>query len=211
MNESTSQRKHSGRLFDFLAIVIVAWILLGLAWQVGRVTSRTPGPRTAPPLNEIDQLVDETDLQLRLPLERFGMEMTREAVPGTADLAMAHLEEQCRQVLTEADSWVLSLAVSEQELAVLEQIKAATPLETRISPGEVRYSTYRVNSPTGRACVREYAGRSGEADSSARRLLCWGFILGAGTDSQTVWFVRPREKLPGAGTRVYSPAPAHRD
>ena len=199
------------RLFDFLAIVIVALVLLGLAWQVGQVTSQTPGPRTAPPLNEIDHLVDGTDLELRLPLERFGMELTREAVPGAPNLAMARLEEQCRQVLTEADSWVLSLAVSAQELAILEQIKVAVPAETRISTGEVRYSTFRLNTPTGQACVREYAGRSGEADSSARRLLCWGFILGEGTDSQTVWFASPREKLPGAGTRVYSPSASHRE
>jgi len=199
------------RLFDFLAIVIVALVLLGLAWQVGQVASQTPGPRTAPPLNEFDHLVDGTDLELRLPLERFGMELTCEATPGAPDLAMARLEEQCRQVLTEADSWVLSMAVSAQELAILEQIKVAVPAETRSITGEDRYSIFLLNTPTGLACVCEYAGRPGKADSPARRLLCWGFILAEGTDSQTVWFARPREKLPGAGTRAYFPSPAHRE
>ena len=199
------------RLFDFLAIVTVAVVLLGLAWQVGQVTSQTPGSPSAPPSAEIDNLVNRSDLQLRLPLNRFGMEMTREAIPGDSAIAMAHLDELCRQIVAEADSWVLSLAVSEQELAVLEQIQSATLLETRISSGEVRYSIYRLHTPAGRACVREHVAQRGEADSLAQRLLCWGFILGEGTDSQTVWFARPREKLPGAETRVYTPAPAIRE
>lgn len=199
------------RLFDFLAIVTVAVVLLGLAWQVRQATSQTPGSQNAPPAAEIDSLVNGTDLQLRLPLNRFGMEMTREAIPGDSATAMVHLDELCSQILAEADSWVLSLAVSEQELAVLEQIRSASPLETRISSGEVRYSIYRLHTPAGRACVREHVAQRGEADSSAQRLLCWGFILGEGTDSQTVWFARPREKLPGAGTRVFTPAPAIRE
>lgn len=199
------------RLFDVLAIVIVTLILLGLAWLVGQVTSQTAGPRSDLPLTEIDQLVEGIDLELQLPLQRVGMEMTREAIPGDPALAMAHLEEQCRLIQAEADSWVLSLAVSEPELAVLEQIKAATLLETRIGSGEFRYSTFLLSRPPGRACIRELASRPGEADSSARRLLCWGFILGEGTDSQTVWFARPGEKLPGAGTRVDPPTPAHRE
>ena len=62
------------RLFDFLAIVAVAVVLLGLAWQVGQVTSQVPGSQGEVPTALVNNLSDGSILQLRLPLERIGME-----------------------------------------------------------------------------------------------------------------------------------------
>ena len=198
------------RLFDFLAIVIVALVLLGLAWQVGQVTSQTPvSPVDAS--SAVEHLADIPDLQLRLPLERFGMEMTRESIPGNPDRAIKHLEGLCRDVLDEADNWVLSLAMTEDEKAVLKSIPEASPLDSRTGSRGWRSTMFSTTSPAGRACVRESITRSGDTASPGRRLLCWGFILGEGTDAQTVWFARPREKLPGVASRSSALVPTSRE
>lgn len=205
MNESTSQRKNISRLFDFLAIVIVALVLLGLAWQVGKVISQTPESRSDVS-TAIEDFVDTPELQLCLPLERLGMEMSREMIPGGRDIAVAHLEGQCRDVLDVADQWVLSLAVTEEEHAALKSITEATPLDRRTGLRGWRSAMLSTTSPTGRACVRETMAQPGDTASPERRLLCWGFILGEGTDAQTVWFARPREKLSEVAARSATPA-----
>ncbi len=194
------------RLFDFLAIVTVAVVLLALAWQFGQVASQTPIARGDVPTAAVESLADSPDLQLRLPLERIGMELSQEALPGDSAEAVALLERRCREVLAEADQWVLSLAISDEERQLLNSIADVSPVISQAGEAESPLPLFPLQHPTGRVGVREFSSRVGDAASQGRRLLCWGFILGEGTDAQTVWFARPREKLPGAGSQSFPQA-----
>ena len=282
------------RVFDLLVIVGLACGLLSLAWQLAVHRQPLAVPRSA-----ADSVLPDTpELQLLLPLERSGMVLSRESVPGGSQLAIEHLERKCREVFAESDSWVLSLAVSDEERRLLEQINGVSPISCDSNPGSAETRLYPLTHPTGRmgirvsvphvAQVKQFtteARRHGERQVSGEsawsaepfqrrnttrdesaplfamravrhsleprtalrsqffsvppclrgksrldgqptwrlhalgilepagpgaapggRLLCWGFILSEGTESQTVWFARPREKLPPSAPRE-GPAP----
>lgn len=219
------------RVFDLLVIVAIAAGLLGLAWWVARDRGRkgaaplatsvpdTPGPETP-------------ELQLLLPLEKFGMVLTREHVDGRAEQAVTALDQRCRKVLAAADEWVLSLAVSPEEQQLLDSLDQVEPLPG--PPGSFASSAqlFPLHRPTGRAGVRQSAvegallapaliptikpslavepsagereqlepapakEESASAAPAGRRLICWGFIVSDGAEGHTVWFARPRDKLP---------------
>lgn len=211
MNEMNTRREIARRLFDFLAIVIVALVLLGLAWQVGRVTSQTPVSQDDILSAAVESVGITPEIQLLLPLERIGMELSQEAIPENSKKAVAYLEGRCREVLAHADQWVLSLAISEEERQLLNSIAEVTPVTSEAGPGTSPLAIFPLSHPTGRVGVREFNSLPGDAASPARRLLCWGFILGEGTDAQTVWFARPREKLAGAETHSSIPIPPSRE
>ncbi len=185
------------RLLDLLVIVALAGGLLWLAWLVAKERS-VPPPAPLTTATPAPALSDPTELKLLLPLERIGMVLSRESIPGEAPLAIDHLEQRCRAVLASSEEWVLSLAVSEDEQQLLDAIAgaAALPVEQASLPGQTRL--YSLSSPTGRVGTRE---ATGEGALPGRRLLCWGFVLSEGTDEQTVWFARPREQLPRSGSR----------
>lgn len=182
------------RVFDLCVIVGLACGLLALAWQVA--------PRPQTPSSTMfaadSALPDTPELQLFLPLERSGMVLSRESVPGGSQLAIDSLERKCREVLAESNLWVLSLAVSDEERQLLERIDDASPLTFDSAPGSSEPGIYPLTHPTGRMGIREPASAGA---APGRRLLCWGLIMSEGTESQTVWFVRPREKLPTSAPR----------
>ncbi len=233
-------------MFDLLVIVSIASGLLGLAWALARERGR----KEAAPLAASStgpQLSEAPELQLRLPLEKFGMVLTREHVEGNSQQALAALDQRCTEVLAAADEWVLSLAVSPEEQQLLDSLIGTEPLawdedgervvfrSAKGHPFAERKATlwqlFPLTQPTGRAGIRgviptsvpltpalsptveslqnvtpnvgereqEEQSPSDDSGSSAaagRRLICWGFIVSDGGDGHTLWFARPREKLP---------------
>lgn len=173
-------------------IVAIAGGLLGLAWNL----ARERGPEETAPL--ATSLTSPTlprtpEIQLHLPLEKFGMLLTREPVAGDAQRAIAGLERQCGEVLASSDEWVLSLAVCEEEQQLLDSLTGSEPIVGELNQSSTTTQLYPLTHPTGRAGIRI---GSGAGAAAGRRLICWGFIAAEGTESQTVWFARPRVKLP---------------
>ncbi len=181
---------HLRRLFDTLVIVAIAVGLLGLAWRVagerGLDKAAPPSPLITSPT-----LPDSPELPLHFPLEKLGMQLTRESVAGDAQHAIADLERKCEEVLASADEWVLSLAISLEEQQLLDSLAGTEPLTGPFTQLSSTVQLFPLTQPTGRAGVR-----SGSGAPVGRRLICWGFIAAEGTERQTVWFARPREKLP---------------
>jgi len=185
------------RVFDLLVIIGMACGLLGLAWQVGR-EAQPPLARSSAELAH----PDTPELQLLLPLERIGMLLSRKSIPGAPTLAIDDLERKCREVLSESDHWVISLAISPEEQHLLETIAGESPISRGVELSAAQLPIYPMTHPTGRVGVREAAALAGNAAASGRRLLCWGFILAEGTESQTVWFARPRHKLSSSDSQA---------
>lgn len=195
------------RIVDFLVIVIMAAGLLAVAWHL----STSPADRKLPPYQvNVESEHKRTglglpELPLLVPIENIGMSLSREAVPGTAQHGVAHLEQRCREVLSVEATWVLPLVVTPEEQRLLDSTSAASPDSvTNVSPHAILYS---LRSPTTRIGVR---GPVGEGAATGRRLLCWGFIAAEGTEQQTVWFARPRQNLasdsvPGAFVQGVTP------
>lgn len=178
------------RLLDLLVITAIVVGLLGLAWRVARQRGLE---KTAPHSTSITSpsLPNSPELQLQIPLEKFGMQLTREPVAGDAQQAIADLERKCEEVLASADEWVLSLVVSPEEQKLLDSLAATEPLTGPFTQFTSSVQLFPLTLPTGRAGVR-----SGSGAPVGRRLICWGFIAAEGKQGQTVWFARPREKLP---------------
>ncbi len=117
------------RVFDLLVIVAVAGGLLGLAWQVARQRGRVEeAPLGSPLAGATSPLPETPELQLTLPIEKFGMVLTRQHVEGDSVQALAALDQRCREVLASADEWVLSLAVSPEERQLLDSLAGTEPL-----------------------------------------------------------------------------------
>ena len=184
------------RVFDLLVIVVIACGLLGLAWRVAREGGRTDEePKgslsaTDPPMPE------SPELQLLLPLEKFGMVLTRQHVDGHSEQALAVLDQRCQEVLAAADDWVLSLAVSPEEQQLLDSLVGTEPLPGSSNQSPPLAQLYPLTQPTGRAGIRDGSGAA-----AGRRLICWGFIVSDGADGYSVWFAQPREKLPRSVSR----------
>ncbi len=214
------------RVFDLLVIVTIAAGLLALA---GQVASQRGREEATPLANSLDgnQLPDTPELQLLLPLEQFGMVLTREHVEGHSEQALVALEQRCAEVLTAADEWVLSLVVSSEEEQLLNSLVGTESLPGPLDQPKTSVRLFPLTQPTGRAGVRgitptghpvtpavessqtakqnmgereqEEQSPSDDSGSGAlagRRLICWGFIVSDGAGGHTVWFARPREKLP---------------
>ena len=171
-----------------LVIVAIAVGLLGLAW---RVAGERGLDKAAPPSPLITSPTLPDSPELQIPLEKFGMRLTREPVAGEAQQAITDLERKCDEALASADEWVLSLAVSPEEQQLLDSLAATEPLTRPFTQLTSSVQLFPLTQPTGRAGVR-----SGSGDAVGRRLICWGFIAAEGKQGQTVWFARPREKLP---------------
>ena len=184
------------RVFDLLVIVVIACGLLALAWRVARKNGRADEApsgslsSTAPPMSE------SPELQLLLPLEKFGMVLTRQHVDGHSEQALAVLDQRCREVLASADDWVLSLAVSPEEQQLLDALVGTEPLPGSRNQSPPLAQLYPLTQPTGRAGIRDDSGAA-----AGRRLICWGFIVSDGAGGSTVWFAQPREKLPRSVSR----------
>ena len=182
-------------MFDLLVIVMVAVGLLGIAWKL----AQSDAPLEQPPLISVDDTLPNSDeLQLLLPLERIGMVLSQESIAGDAQVAIDHLEQKCRMVLATPDEWVLSLSVSDEEQRLLEATQDGTPIPLGQESLPSGTKIYPLVSPTGRVGIQE---ATGPGALLGRRLLCWGFTLSEGVDTQTIWFARPREKLPPSGSR----------
>ncbi len=125
----TSTASPQRRVFDLLVIVVIASGLLGLAWKVARERGRVEEASLESPLSgATPSLPESPELPLLLPLEKFGMVLTRQPVEGDSERALAALDQQCREVLACADEWVLSLAVSPEEQQLLDSLVATEPL-----------------------------------------------------------------------------------
>ncbi len=162
------------RVFDLLVIVVIACGLLGLAWRVTRDSGRADQAPRGSLSSTGRQMPDSPELQLLLPLEKFGMVLTRQHVEGNSEQALAVLDQRCREVLASADDWVLSLAVSPEEQQLLDSLVGTEPLsDTETSPRVVVVSEnersfaeqkttlpghaawlFPLTRPTGRAGVR---------------------------------------------------------
>ena len=185
------------RVFDLLVIVLVAWGLLAVAWHVARTRGRAEevllATSGAAPLQP-----ESPELQFPLPLETFGMVLTRQHVKGEAAQALATLDRRCREALASADEWVLSLAVSPEEQRLLDSLAGTEPLPAPSDQTAPSAPLFPLTQPIGRAGVR---GGNGSGAATGRRLICWGFILSDGAEGYTVWFAQPREKLPRSVAR----------
>ena len=170
------------RVFDLLVIVAVACGLLGLAWKVARERGRVEEASLESPLSgATPSLPESPELPLLLPLEKFGMVLTRQPVEGDSERALAALDQQCREVLASADEWVLSLAVSPEEQQLLDSLVGTEPLpeieastsvvfrSAKERPFAERKATltgpsvrlFPLTQPTGRAGVRGDVPRGG--------------------------------------------------
>ena len=219
------------RVFDLLVIVAVAGGLLGLAWQVARQRGRVEeAPLGSPLAGATSPLPEPPELQLTLPIEKFGMVLTRQHVEGDSVQALAALDQRCREVLASADEWVLSLAVSPEEQQLLDSLAGTEPL-----PGSSA-QLFPLTQPTGRVGIRvstsmggpltpalsptmessqpaepnvgereqkeqSLKDATGSGAVAGRRLICWGFIVSDGAEGHTVWFAQPREKWPRSAAR----------
>ena len=141
------------RVFDLLVIVTIAGGLLGLAWRVARERGRQEAAPLASSLAG-GQLPETPELQLLLPLEKFGMVLTREPVEGDSQQALAALEQRCTEVLAAADEWVLSLAVSPEEQQLLDSLVGAEPLPGPLDQHMTSVRLFPLTQPTGRAGIR---------------------------------------------------------
>lgn len=191
------------RLIDFVAIVAIAAILLGLAWSIQPREVSGGASRSAAAVDQ-SQI---PELQLRLPLGQMGIELSRDELSGDSSVALERLEQKCRDVLAESDSCVLSLVVSDEERRLLDSIAGVSPLLPESSRGETRRAIYPLTQPFGRVGVVEFDSSQGGTAPAVRRVLCWGFVLSRGSDSQTVWFASPRDKLPKVEPHLPRPLP----
>ncbi len=143
------------RVFDLLVIVAVAGGLLGLAWQVARQRGRVEAAPLGSPLAGATSPLPETpELQLKLPIEKFGMVLTRQHVEGDSVQALAALDQRCREVLASSDEWVLSLAVSPEEQQLLDSLTGTEPLP---GPPDLPWPSaqlFPLTQPTGRVGIR---------------------------------------------------------
>ncbi len=147
------------RVFDLLVIVAMAGGLLGLAWKVARERGREQAAPLASSLAG-SPLPEAAKLQLLLPLEKFGMVLTREPVEGNSQQALVALEQRCTEVLAVADEWVLSLAVSPEEQLMLDSLVGAEPLPGPLDQPLAAVRLFPLTQPTGRAGIREPATRN---------------------------------------------------
>ena len=186
--EMTPPASPRRRVFDLLVIVVIACGLLGWAWQVARERGRVAeAPRESSLTGATPSLPESPQLQLLLPLEKFGMVLTRQHVEGSSEQALAALDQRCREVLASADEWVLSLAVSPEEQQLLDSLAKTEPLSdieaatsvvfrsAKERPFAERQSTlpgpsdpskpsahlFPLTQPSGRAGVRDQASRGG--------------------------------------------------
>jgi hypothetical protein len=173
------------RVFDLLVIVVIACGLLGLAWRVTRERLQVEEVSRGSPLAGGSLPSPETpELSLTLPLEKYGMGLTRQHVEGDSQQALAALDQQCREVLASAEEWVLSLAISPEEQQLLDSLGGLKPLpdieavprvgsrsasERPFAPRKATLAQlYPLTQPTGRAGVREMTPQGGPISPSVK-------------------------------------------